>query len=132
MGVHSVIIILPLVVPRPPSSSCFRFPLFGGWQTRYYIGYNVPTYEYLYHSGSHFVLKMRFVDHIFDDQVIDEAKLKVILPEGAKCVGLVVHVNCRFVVHNLLHTCNTSLCPYFTHTLHTPLFDAYNTQEHCL
>ena len=28
-----------------------RFPLFGGWQTRYYIGYNVPTYEYLYNSG---------------------------------------------------------------------------------
>ena len=28
-----------------------RFPLFGGWKTHYYIGYNVPSYEYLYNSG---------------------------------------------------------------------------------
>ena len=28
-----------------------RFPLFGGWQTRYYIGYNVPSYEYLFSKG---------------------------------------------------------------------------------
>lgn len=61
-----------------------RFPLFGGWQTYYYIGYNVPTYEYLYHQGSHFVLNMRFVDHVFDDQVIDEVTVKIILPEGSR------------------------------------------------
>lgn len=61
-----------------------RFPLFGGWQTRHYIGYNLPSYENLYHSGSHYMLQMRFVDHIFDDQVIDKATLKIILPEGAK------------------------------------------------
>lgn len=63
-----------------------RFPLFGGWQTYYYIGYNVPSYEYLYHRGSHFVLNMRFVDHIFDDQVIDEVTVKIILPEGSRSV----------------------------------------------
>jgi len=28
-----------------------RFPLFGGWKTNYYIGYNVPSYQYLYHTG---------------------------------------------------------------------------------
>jgi oligosaccharyltransferase complex subunit alpha (ribophorin I) len=28
-----------------------RFPLFGGWQTRYYVGYNVPSYEYLFSRG---------------------------------------------------------------------------------
>lgn len=28
-----------------------RFPLFGGWKTHYKIGYNVPSYEYLYSSG---------------------------------------------------------------------------------
>ena len=22
-----------------------RFPLFGGWKTKYYIGYNIPSYE---------------------------------------------------------------------------------------
>lgn len=28
-----------------------RFPLFGGWKTHYVLGYNVPSYEYLYNSG---------------------------------------------------------------------------------
>lgn len=61
-----------------------RFPLFGGWKTHYVLGYTVPTYEYLYNSGDHYVLKLRFVDHIFDDSVIDYATVKVILPEGTK------------------------------------------------
>jgi len=29
-----------------------RFPLFGGWKTHYMIGYNVPSYEYLYTRGT--------------------------------------------------------------------------------
>jgi oligosaccharyltransferase complex subunit alpha (ribophorin I) len=31
-----------------------RFPLFGGWKTRYVIGYNVPSYEYLFNGGNCF------------------------------------------------------------------------------
>ncbi|CAL1541789.1 unnamed protein product [Lymnaea stagnalis] len=65
-----------------------RFPLFGGWKTRYYLGYNVPSYEYLYYKGDHYALKMRFVDHIYDDMVIDEMQLKIILPEGSKNIEL--------------------------------------------
>lgn len=61
-----------------------RFPLFGGWQTKYTIGYNVPGYEYLWHDGSHFLLKMRVVDHIFDEQLVDHMTLRIILPEGAQ------------------------------------------------
>lgn len=63
---------------------CKRFPLFGGWKTRYYFGYNLPSYEYLFHQGSQYLLKMRLVDHVFDDQLIMKATVKVILPEGAK------------------------------------------------
>jgi len=48
------------------------------------MGYNVPSYEYLYRSGSHFMLKMRVVDHLFDDQHIENLVLKIILPEGAR------------------------------------------------
>lgn len=29
-----------------------RFPLFGGWKTHYVLGYNVPSYEYLFYSGT--------------------------------------------------------------------------------
>ena len=34
-------------------------------------------------SGDNYALKMRFVDHIFDDVVIDQITFKIILPEGA-------------------------------------------------
>lgn len=61
-----------------------RFPLFGGWQTRYYLGYNLPAYQYLYNKGDNFILKMRVVDHVFDDFVVDDLDLKIILPEGAQ------------------------------------------------
>ncbi|GBL89998.1 Dolichyl-diphosphooligosaccharide--protein glycosyltransferase subunit 1 [Araneus ventricosus] len=61
-----------------------RFPLFGGWKTHYVLGYYVPTYEYLFNSGDKYVLKMRFVDHIFDDSLIDQCTVKVILPEGSR------------------------------------------------
>lgn len=31
--------------------------------------------------GDRFALRMRFIDHVFDDQVVDHFTLKVILPE---------------------------------------------------
>lgn len=65
-----------------------RFPLFGGWKTHYYIGYNVPSYQYLYNQGDDYLLKMRFIDHVFDDQVVDDLTVRVILPEGAKNIKL--------------------------------------------
>uniref|UniRef100_A0A8C8FDK6 Dolichyl-diphosphooligosaccharide--protein glycosyltransferase subunit 1 n=1 Tax=Oncorhynchus tshawytscha TaxID=74940 RepID=A0A8C8FDK6_ONCTS len=61
-----------------------RFPLFGGWKTHYILGYNLPSYEYLYTLGDQYALKMRLVDHVYDDQVIDSLTVKLILPEGAR------------------------------------------------
>lgn len=63
-----------------------RFPLFGGWKTIYTLGYNVPAHQYLFASGSEHALRMRFVDHVFDDQVVDSFELRVILPEGVSDV----------------------------------------------
>ncbi|XP_018905586.2 dolichyl-diphosphooligosaccharide--protein glycosyltransferase subunit 1 [Bemisia tabaci] len=60
-----------------------RFPLFGGWKTHYILGYNVPSYEYLFNSGNNYVLKMRLVDHVFDNMIVEELVTKIILPEGA-------------------------------------------------
>lgn len=65
-----------------------RFPLFGGWKTRYTIGYSMPSYEYLFHSGDDYTLEMRLLDHIFDDMIVDEIVLKIILPEGAHSIHL--------------------------------------------
>lgn len=59
-----------------------RFPLFGGWKTRYVLGYNVPSYEYLFAEGSNYALKMRLLDHVFDSMVVEDLEVKIILPEG--------------------------------------------------
>lgn len=63
-----------------------RYPLFGGWRTHYTLGYNVPSYEYLYQSGNDYLLKMRVIDHIYDDMQVDEVVTKIILPEGSTSV----------------------------------------------
>ncbi|XP_071784310.1 dolichyl-diphosphooligosaccharide--protein glycosyltransferase subunit 1-like [Asterias amurensis] len=65
-----------------------RFPLFGGWKTHYLIGYNLPSYENLYNSGDKYVLKMRVLDHVFDDMIVDELTVRIILPEGSKDIDL--------------------------------------------
>jgi len=60
-----------------------RFPLFGGWKTHYTIGYNVPAYEYLYNSGEDYLLKMRLIDHLYDNMIIEDITVRIILPEGS-------------------------------------------------
>lgn len=66
-----------------------RFPLFGGWKTRYYIGYNLPSYELLSHSSNNYKLEFPFVDHTYDNMVVDNMELRVVLPEGACDVKVV-------------------------------------------
>ncbi len=65
-----------------------RFPLFGGWNTQYVLGYNIPSYTYLYTKGDNYLLKMPLIDHIFDNMVIKEAIIKIILPEGSHSIDL--------------------------------------------
>jgi len=65
-----------------------RFPLFGGWKTHYVIGYNVPSYEYIFFKGDQHVLNMRLIDHIFDDMLLEEVEVKIILPEGVSDIKL--------------------------------------------
>lgn len=66
-----------------------RFPLFGGWKTHYTLGYNVPSFEYLFNNDQSFLLKMRVMDHIFDDMVVDELLVMIVLPEGSKNIKLI-------------------------------------------
>lgn len=81
-----------------------RFPLFGGWQTRHVIGYNVPSYEYLFNSGNDFVLKMRILDHVFDDMVVEKLTTKIILPEGVHGVELTNPYAVKRLADGLHHT----------------------------
>lgn len=66
-----------------------RFPLFGGWKTHYTVGYNLPVYQYLFTDGNEYVLKMKLLEHIYADQLIDSATVKIILPEYSTDIELV-------------------------------------------
>lgn len=65
-----------------------RFPLFGGWKTHYILGYSVPASDYLFNDGNQLILRMPFTSHLYDNMVIEEATVKVVLPEGASDVKL--------------------------------------------
>nr|CUU98608.1 hypothetical transcript [Hymenolepis microstoma]CUU98609.1 hypothetical transcript [Hymenolepis microstoma] len=67
-----------------------RFPLFGGWKTFFILGYNLPAYENLYRKGNKFALKMNFLDFLYDDILVDEMTLRIILPETVSNVKLEV------------------------------------------
>lgn len=65
-----------------------RFPLFGGWKTYYKLGYQLPLSEVTSKSGTGHSLKVNFIDHIYDNLVIEDATVKIILPEGAKILSV--------------------------------------------
>lgn len=67
-----------------------RFPLFGGWKTDYVLGYNVPSVTFLHNKGEDYALKIPFVDHIYDNVVIEKAVVKIAFPETSKYVILLI------------------------------------------
>jgi oligosaccharyltransferase complex subunit alpha (ribophorin I) len=68
-----------------------RFPIFGGWQTQFYIGYSVPTETALSTDleSNRYKLKVDFFS-VFQDVWVEDLEIKVILPEG--CTGIDVNV----------------------------------------
>lgn len=67
-----------------------RFPLLGGWKTKFTISYVVPNNECLFktHKNEEFVLKVKVLDHIFDDIIVNKLTTKIILPENIQNVML--------------------------------------------
>ena len=68
-----------------------RFPLFGGWQSQFYVGYSVPSENVLFidsNSGRH-SLKVDFFPP-FEDVWVEDMEIKVVLPEG--CTDIKVDV----------------------------------------
>uniref|UniRef100_A0AC35GSP5 Dolichyl-diphosphooligosaccharide--protein glycosyltransferase subunit 1 n=1 Tax=Panagrolaimus sp. PS1159 TaxID=55785 RepID=A0AC35GSP5_9BILA len=66
-----------------------RFPLLGGWRTNYIFGYNVPSSEFLYSSGSSFALKIPLIHPLYDNMLIEKAQIKIILPETSHNIKIV-------------------------------------------
>ncbi|CAM9200024.1 unnamed protein product, partial [Chrysoparadoxa australica] len=66
-----------------------RYPLYGGWQTAWYQGYNLPTKEGLRHQGASYELQLQF-GVPFSVMWVEDLTVKVVLPEGAKDVKVSV------------------------------------------
>lgn len=60
-----------------------RYPIFGGWNTTWYHGYNADLGDYVHKAKSgKYVLNINFVENA-KDMVIDKATVRVVLPEGS-------------------------------------------------
>jgi len=40
------------------------------------------VFNFFYFLGNRYILKMRVIDHIYDDFVVDDLSMRIILPEG--------------------------------------------------
>ena len=62
-----------------------RYPIFGGWNYSYTLGWNHDLGEYLRHkpNGEDFVLVVPFLEGPREPIVYGEVSVTVILPEGA-------------------------------------------------
>lgn len=61
-----------------------RFPIFGGWQTQFYIGYSLPTEAALFlGTDGRYNLKFDFFTIFTDDVWVEDMEVKVVLPEGS-------------------------------------------------
>lgn len=76
---------------NPVLGCCTGFPMSNSFGFKHFRD---KSFE-LYLPGNNYELKMRFVDHIFDDFIVDHFTLRIILPEGSKYVP-------PFNVYNLL------------------------------
>lgn len=53
-----------------------------------YFRYSVPSYQYLFHKGDSYLLKIRLIDHVYDDMQVDQLETTIVLPVGATDIQL--------------------------------------------
>ncbi|XP_072963117.1 dolichyl-diphosphooligosaccharide--protein glycosyltransferase subunit 1A [Typha angustifolia] len=66
-----------------------RFPLFGGWQTTFTIGYSLPLEDFLFELDDKRVLNITFGSPM-EEVLVEKLTIKVILPEGSKDISVSV------------------------------------------
>jgi oligosaccharyltransferase complex subunit alpha (ribophorin I) len=62
-----------------------RYPILGGWNYSFVIGYDVPLSDMLKTDGGRKVLSVPFLTG-YKDLAAEEVELKIVLPEGARYV----------------------------------------------
>uniref|UniRef100_A0A804P6I5 Dolichyl-diphosphooligosaccharide--protein glycosyltransferase subunit 1 n=1 Tax=Zea mays TaxID=4577 RepID=A0A804P6I5_MAIZE len=60
-----------------------RFPLFGGWQTTFTVGYGLPLEDFVFYSERKRFLNITFGSPL-EEILIEKLIVKVVLPEGSK------------------------------------------------
>ncbi|XP_006654235.2 dolichyl-diphosphooligosaccharide--protein glycosyltransferase subunit 1A [Oryza brachyantha] len=66
-----------------------RFPLFGGWQTTFTIGYGLPLQDFVFNSDGKRFLNITFGSPM-EEIIIEKLVVKVVLPEGSKDIDVSV------------------------------------------
>ena len=80
-----------------------RFPIFGGWKTKFYFGYNLPIKDVLTKDGTNFILRTSFGTP-FEQTVVEKMTLKIILPEGSKDLNLKLPFEFEKEIHEIKKT----------------------------
>lgn len=62
-----------------------RYPIFGGWNYTFTVGWNNDLTRFLSKTGSTYFLQVPFIEGADDLNYVD-SKIRVILPEGAKMI----------------------------------------------
>ncbi|KAI8335166.1 Ribophorin I [Chlamydoabsidia padenii] len=75
-----------------------RYPLFGGWNYNWYHGYNVNLGSFLRYSGQ-YILNVNFVENT-KSMVIDHARVRIVLPEGATDVRVHTPIQLDSIKHS--------------------------------
>lgn len=94
-----------------------RYPILGGWNYSFVIGYDVPLSDMLRNDGGRKVLSVPFLTG-YKDMAAQEVELKIVLPEGAR------YVFCTF----LLPPCPFDLLFPSPFSLVLILFDNYRSR----
>ncbi|VAI10147.1 unnamed protein product [Triticum turgidum subsp. durum] len=64
-----------------------RFPLFGGWQTTFTIGYGLPLQDFVFSADGKRFLNITFGSPM-EEILIEKLIVKVVLPEGSKDIDV--------------------------------------------
>lgn len=67
-----------------------RFPMFGGWQTQFHLGYSIPTENAIsVDEDGRYNLKFDYFT-VFNEVWVEDMEIKVILPEGCSDIKVIV------------------------------------------
>lgn len=65
-----------------------RFPLFGGWGTTFYFGYDTSIKDFVHFVKGKYMLKIDFLNNV-KDMTVDQVELMVVLPEGSSNIEII-------------------------------------------